>query len=103
MDSINKTAVRATMLIHQQLFGGIRHELSIYLPEHSWNNIRQLRRQIDRARQRGWHGAARRLTENLTYALEECRRHLESAHRTLQSCSPPRQAASASDTYRDIL
>jgi hypothetical protein len=103
MDSINKTAIRATVLIHEQLAGGTRHELPICLPEYSWNNIQQLRRQIDRARQWGWHRAARRLTEDMANALDDCRRHLESAHHTLESCNPPRHVASASDIYRDIL
>ena len=103
MDPINKTAMRAAVLIHEQLAGGTRHDLPIYLPEYSWNNIQQLRRQIDRARERGWHRAAARLTEDLAGALDDCRRELENAHRTLQSCPTQRHVSSASDIYRDIL
>ena len=103
MDAINKTALRAAVLIHEQLSGGTRHALPIYLPDYSWNNIQRLRRQIDRARQRGWHGAAKRLTEDLASAMDDCRRELENAARTLQSCRPEQHASSASDIYRDIL
>ncbi len=103
MDPINKTALRAAVLIHEQLASGPRQDSRIYLPEYSWNNIQQLRRQIDRARQRGWHRAARRLTEDLTGGLDECRCQLENAIRVLQSHPPKRQVSSASDIYRDIL
>ena len=103
MDPINKTAMRAAVLIHEQLAGGTRHDLPIYLPEYSWNNIQQLRRQIDLARQRGWHAAAARLTEDLAGALDDCRRELENALRALQSRPTERQVSSASDIYRDIL
>jgi hypothetical protein len=103
MDPINKTAMRVAVLIHEQLAGGTRHDLPIYLPEYSWNNIQQLRRQIDRACERGWHRAAARLTEDLADALDNCRRELENAARVLQSGPSKRRVSSASDVYRDIL
>jgi hypothetical protein len=71
MDPINKTAMRAAVLIHEQLTSGPRHDLPIYLPEYPWNNVQQLRRQISRARERGWHRAAARRTEDLTGALDD--------------------------------
>jgi hypothetical protein len=103
MDPINKTAMRAVMLIHEQLAGGTRHDLPIRLPEYSWNNIQRLRRQIDLARQHGWYGAAKQLTEDLAGTLDDCRRELENASRALQSSTTERHVCSASDTYRDIL
>ena len=103
MDPINKTALRAAVLIHEQLAGSKRQDVPLYLPEYSWNNIQQLRRQIDLARQRGWHGAARRLTEDLANTLDNCRRELENALRAIQSHSVERRVSSASDIYRDIL
>ena len=58
--------MRAAVLIHEQLAGRqAPATCRLYLPEYSWNNIQQLRRQIDLARQRGWHRAAARLTEDL--------------------------------------
>jgi len=103
MDPISKTALRAAVLIHEQLASSTRQDFPLYLPEYSWNNIQRLRRQIDLARQRGWHRAAKRLAENLASALDDCRHELENALRTLQSGLRERQAASASDIYRDIL
>ena len=79
MDPINKTALRAAVLIHEQLAGGTRHDLPIYLPEYSWNNIQQLRRQIDLARQRGGTGPQRGSPKDLAGALDDCRRELENA------------------------
>ena len=52
MNPINKTAIRAAVLIHERLAGDPCHDLPIYLPEYTWNNIQQLRRYIDRARRR---------------------------------------------------
>ncbi len=103
MDPINKTALRAAVLIHEQQAGGKHHDLPIYLPEYTWNNIQRLRRQIGRARERGWHRAAAQLTEDLAGTLDDCRRELENASRALQSCHPKRHVSSASDIYRDLL
>jgi hypothetical protein len=103
MDPVDKTALRAAVLIHEQLAGGQRQDSPICLPEYSWNNIQRLRRQIDRARQRGWQRAARRLTEDLAGALDDCRRQLENAFRVLQSHPSKRRVSSASEIYRDIL
>jgi hypothetical protein len=103
MDPINKTALRAAMLIHEQVAGGPRHDLPLYLPDYLWTNIQRIRRQIDKARRRGWHGAAKRLTEDLTRELDSCSRMLGNACRALQSCPSEPHLSSASDIYRDIL
>jgi hypothetical protein len=103
MDPIKKTALRAAVLIHEQAAGKRHQNVSVYLPEYSWENIQQIRRQIDKASRRGWHGAAARLTEDLAGAMDGCRRELENALRVLQSCPPVHNVASASDIYRDIL
>lgn len=103
MESLNKTALRAAVLIREQLSDGPRHEQPLYLPEYSWNNIHQLRRQIDRAHDRGWHRAAARLTEDLADAVGECRRQLENASRVLESRPSKPKASSVSDVYHDIV
>ena len=103
MDPMKKTALRAAVLIHEQLAGGTRQEVPIYLHEHSWENIQQLRRQIDLANRRGWHRAAARRTEDLACAIDGCRREPKNALRGLQSRPAQRHVASASDIYRDIL
>jgi len=53
MNPSNKPAIRAATCIHAQLAENPRQNRQFYLPEHAWNNIQQLRRQIDVARQRG--------------------------------------------------
>jgi hypothetical protein len=98
-----RIAMRAAVLIHEQLAGGSNRGASICLREYAWANVGQLRRQIALAGRRGWHGAAKRLTEDLTNALESCRRELEGALRTIKSASPDRPISSAADIYRDIL
>ena len=103
MKPINKAALRAAVLIHEQLAGGPRYEWPVYFPEYAWNNIQRCRRQIDLARQRGWHGAAKQLIADLAGTLDDCRRQLENACHTLQSNPHKRNAASTSDLYRDIL
>ena len=103
MDPINKTAMRAAMLIHEQLADGKRQDPSIHLPEYAWNNLQQIRRQIELARQHGWHAAASKLTEDVAGALEDCRRELDIAAQALQFRPTECQASSASDIYRDIM
>ncbi len=103
MHPINKPAMRAAMLIHEQLAGGTRHDLPTYLLEYSWNNIQRLRRQINLARQHKWYGAAMQLTKDLAGTLDDCRRELENASRTLQSSTTQRHVCSISDVYRDIV
>jgi hypothetical protein len=103
MDPIHKTALRAAVLIHEQLGSGPHQDSRVCLPEYSWNNLQRLRRQIGRARQRGWQRAARRLTEDLAGVLEDCRRQLDNAIHVLQSHPPQGRVSSASDIYRDIL
>ena len=103
MDSINKTALRAAVLIHSQLAGSARGDVPLYLPDYGWINIQRIRRQIDVARRYGWYRAATRLNKDLASAIDECRRQLENAHRNLQSSLTKRQLSSVSDIYRDIL
>jgi hypothetical protein len=106
MDPINpskKIALRAAVLIHEQLAGDKRQDVPICLPEYSWSKIPQLRRQIDLANRHGWHRAAARRTEDLACAMDGCRRELENGVRVLQVRQRDRPVASASEIYRDIL
>jgi hypothetical protein len=94
MDPTNKKALRVAVLIHEQLAGGQCHDSPVYLPEYAWNNVQNLRRQIDLARQRGWHRAAAQLTKELGVALDDFRRQLENAflamRRRLDTCRSTR-------------
>ena len=103
MDPINKKALKAAVLIHEHMAAGQRRDASVYLPEYSWNSVQQLRRQIEMARERGWHRAAASLAEDLGRRLDDCRRELESALHALRACPAERPVSPASDVYRDIL
>lgn len=103
MTPFNKPAMRAASQIHTQLAENPRHGRRLYLPEYSWSSIQQIQRRIDLARRQGWHRAAARLTEELAYPLNNCRRELDNACRMLQSNSAQCRVSSVSDIYRDIL
>jgi hypothetical protein len=103
MNSINKTVIRAAVLIREQVAGSRHHDPPLQLPEYSWNEIQQLRRQIGLARQHGWHAAAAQLTRDLADAINDLCFRLETAGRNLQSRPTERRPFSASEIYRDIL
>jgi hypothetical protein len=103
MTPTNKTALRAAVLLHERVAGSKGQPQLISLPDYSWNHVRQLRRQIALACQRGWHGAVKRLSEELVYVMQNCRRDLDSALYALQDSLPERPLSSASNVYRDIL
>ena len=99
----NKAAIRAAVLIHERLAGNKSQEVSLDEPERCWNYIQQLRWQIAAARQHGWHGAAKRRTEDLASAIDYCRLDLEDALCRLRPRTTKPLVSSASDIYRDIL
>ena len=80
---INSQTVEAAIVLHERLVGKQRHTDSISLPTYTWTNIQTLQRQIDTARQRGWHGAVRRLREDLAFAVSDFRRQLDDMHHKL--------------------
>ena len=101
---INPETVEAAIVLHERLVGKQRHTDSISLPTYTWTNIQNLQRQIDTARQRGWHGAAKRLREDLAFAVSDFRRQLDDMHRRLEDANrTPCQNVSAADVYRDLV
>jgi hypothetical protein len=103
MDTIKKRAIRAAVLVREQLAGRNRQEPPIYLPDYAWNEIVKLRRQLELVRRRGWQGAAKRISEDLTDALESFHRQLENTLRVCQSRPAPRSDSTAADIFRDLL
>jgi hypothetical protein len=59
-------------------------------------------RQIDIARQRGWHGAARQLSDDLRHEVEYCRQRLGDFSRQLQQ-SIPKKLPTESDIFHEIM
>jgi hypothetical protein len=103
MTPTNKTALRAAVLLHEQLVGSKGRLQPVSLPDYSWNHVQWLRQQIALACQRGWYFAAKRLGEEMVHAMQNCCRDLDSALYTLQDFLPERPLSSASNIYRDIL
>ena len=60
---INQETVEAAITLHEQFVGKQQNADSISLPTYAWASIQSLQRQIDTARQRGWHGAVRRFAK----------------------------------------
>ena len=103
MDRMHRTAFRAAMLIHEQLAVHNPPCDSIYFPEHPWQSVSRLTRQIGRASRRGWRGAAQRLAEDLVCTLDECRRYADNAMQLVKGRTSPDKVAAVADIYRDIL
>jgi hypothetical protein len=103
MDAILKQKLRVAVLIHEQLSGSRCQELAVCLPEYAWNNILQLRRQIDMAVRRGWQRAAAKLIADLSCEIASGRRGLDNALRTLESHQSRHPISTVADIYRDLL
>ena len=73
------------------------------MPTYAWASIQGIQRQIDLARRRGWHGAAKRLTDDLVDAVANCHRQLETSLRGLEAAKRrPRHLVSAGDICRNL-
>lgn len=103
MDRMHRTAFRAAMLIHEQLAVQNPPCDSICFPEHPWQSVSRLTRQIGRASRRGWHGAAQRLAEDLASTLEEYRRYADNALQIVKGRPSLDKVAAVADIYCDIL
>ena len=100
---VNQETVEAAIVLHERLVGKQRCADSISLPTYTLTNIHKLQRQIDTARRRGWHGAAKRLRQDLAFSVSDCRRQLDDMHRRLEDANrTPCQNVSAGDVYRDL-
>jgi hypothetical protein len=103
MCDTNKPALRAAVLIHEQLAGRSFQANSLYLPEHSWNHIQRVRRHIQKAHTRGWFRAVEVLGNDLANALRSFQHEVENVVHTLATHTQSRTPVSPSDIYRDIL
>jgi hypothetical protein len=103
MNDRQKTALRAAVLVHEQMAGRGGPTRSIYLPEHSWENILRLKRQIERAQQRRWLRAAEVLARELADCLRYLPRELENAARAVAIPAQPAHLSTPSEIFRDLL
>jgi hypothetical protein len=102
MKATEKTALRAARLIRQQLFQRWQAPSRAAFPDEFWHNIERLMRQIDIARYRGWHAAARQRTEDLGHEVEYCRQRLGDFSRQLQHVIP-KKIPSESEIFEEIM
>jgi hypothetical protein len=102
MNTIDKELLRAAVAIHAIAQKNELPPVAIYLPEHSWSQIQKFRRQINRARERGWLAAAHTLTSELADACWSLQRQLETAFRELPRQKVPRLRPTASAVYHDL-
>ena len=102
MDPFHKKAARAAVLIHEQTLHQSCPTAGLRLPHYAWSTIPTLQRQIGVAIARGWDRAAKATLQSLIEALDECRRDLGDALRTLQP-QQPKQPVSAADIYQDLV
>lgn len=103
MDDQQRTALRASLLIHQHRATCLAPGDAIYLPQHSWQNIVRLKRQIERAASRGWRSAAQSLARDLADSLRYMSRELENAARTIETHLQPVNLSTPSEIFRDLL
>ena len=103
MTPTEKTALRAARLIRQQISERWRNPGRAAFPDGLGHNARRLMRQIDIARHRGWHAAARQLTTDVAHEVEYCRQRLGEFARQLQQQTIPKNLPMESDIFREIM
>ena len=103
MTSNDRTALRAAVLIHEQFARRSVPDIARCPTEYSWAAAARLRRQIVRARDRGWHQAAWRLLEELGNVLRRCQSELEAALRVIDPTVAPLCIPTPSEIYQDLL
>jgi len=72
MHRIPKETFRTAAAIQKQIAERQQDNRGLSLPEGTWADMQRLHRQVDKARRRGWHQAARRLTEEFSYQADNC-------------------------------
>ncbi|MEI8373292.1 MAG: hypothetical protein WCJ35_10725 [Planctomycetota bacterium] len=102
MTMTDRKLFRAAVVIQEQSSRQRPVPESIYLPDYSWNHLQQLKRNITRARERGWHLAAQSLLGTLPDACRDLQRDLEASLQTLATHTRPRLPTNASAIYQDL-
>lgn len=103
MPAIDKSALRAAVLIHEHVASPCPPRRPIHLSDYHWNEAQRLVRQIELAHHRGWRRAAESLHTDLAQMLENFQRELGWAVEGLKAHKAPPRIATVADIYRDIL
>lgn len=99
----DKKTLRTAAAIHEHFAGQDSLPVNIGLPEHNWHQIQTLRRQIEQARRRDWHGAARVLVQHLLVTCESLGRDIERAIGNLNASTRRTLPTSVSAIVQDLL
>ena len=102
MTMIDKKLFRAAVAIQEQVSRQGPAQVTIRLPEYYWNRVKQINRNIARARERGWHLAAQSLFGELADAGRSLGREVNEALGGLVRRTEPRLPASLSTIYLDL-
>ena len=103
MNAIEREALRAAVLIHENVTAPCPPRGPLYLPEQQWNEVHRLHRLLQLAHHRRLQLAAKRLTVDLADTLEQMQRVLGWTITGLEARKAPERIAAAADLYRDIL
>lgn len=101
MHRIPKETTRTAATVQKRLAGRQQGDGDPSLPDWAWAEMQRLARQIGKARRRGWHRAARSLTEELSHAADNFHYRLlellTSLREQASSPPPPNQAEIVQD------
>jgi len=103
MPAIDKSALRAAVLIHEHVAAPCPPRSPIHLSDYHWNETQRLVRQIELAHRRGWRRAAENLNTDLAEMLTNYQRELGWVVEGLKARKAPPRIATVADIYRDLL
>jgi hypothetical protein len=103
MPAVDKSALRAAVLIHEHVAVPYPPRRPIHLSDYHWNEAQRLVRQIELAYRRGWRRAVESLNTDLTQMLTNFQRELGWAITGLRDRKTPPRIATVADMYHDIL
>jgi hypothetical protein len=103
MNDTKRKAIRAAVLIRELLVETTAEGPRLDGTDSAWQECRRIAGQIATAGERGWHFAARRLREQLAYAVSSACRYVEELGRQLDPVGRPPRVPSEREIYEDIL
>jgi len=98
----HRLLTRMAIAIHEQLHLKAASAKYVALPEATWQQCDTLNRKLQKAHQRGWLLAAKRMELDLRSAVERLRVEIVELDRQVQSPSSEDHKASVSDIYADL-
>jgi hypothetical protein len=103
MHRIPKETSRAAAAIQEHIAERHQDRRGMVLPDGIWDDMQRLRRQIEKAIQRGWHAAARRMTDDFLYTADSCHYRLLELVATLREQAKSPVLPSQAEILQEIL